>query len=118
MNLSFIDAFPTLRTCSSSQKYADMGTVVVGKLEAGKVKKGDSLLLMPNKTQVEVMTITNEQEEEIPAAISGDNVRIKLKGVESEDVSVGFVLTDPKKPVAVVTQFEGQSYFGSVRSEV
>ncbi|PWN29210.1 hypothetical protein BDZ90DRAFT_250592 [Jaminaea rosea] len=91
-----------------SEKYNDMGTVVVGKLEAGKIKKGDSLLLMPNRSNVEVVAIFNEQEEEVPAAISGDNVRVKIKGVDSEDVSAGFVLTDPREPVHVVTQFEAQ----------
>lgn len=91
-----------------SEKYSDMGTVVVGKLEAGKVKKGDSLLLMPNRSSVEVVGIFNEQEEEVPAAISGDNVRVKIKGVDSEEVSAGFVLTDPRQPVHVVTQFEAQ----------
>ncbi|CAO1630305.1 unnamed protein product [Parajaminaea phylloscopi] len=91
-----------------SEKYNDMGTVVVGKLEAGKIKKGDSLLLMPNRTSVEVVSIFNETEEEVPAAISGDNVRVKIKGADSEDVSVGFVLTDPRQPVHVVRQFEAQ----------
>ena len=32
-----------------SEKYKDMGTVVVGKIESGRLRKGDSLLLMPNK---------------------------------------------------------------------
>lgn len=91
-----------------SEKYSDMGTVVVGKIEAGKVKKGDSLLLMPNKSNVEVMAIFNETEDEVPAAISGDNVRIKIKGVDHEDVSVGFVLTDTVKPVNTVRRFEAQ----------
>ncbi len=91
-----------------SEKYNDMGTVVVGKLEAGKIKKGDTLLLMPNKTSVEVVAIFNEQEEEVPAAISGDNVRVKLKGVDHEDVSVGYVLSHPTHPVHVATHFEAQ----------
>ncbi|CAO1636571.1 unnamed protein product [Sympodiomycopsis kandeliae] len=91
-----------------SEKYADMGTVVVGKLEAGKLRKGDSLMLMPNKSSVEVVAIFNEQEEEVPAAVSGDNVRVKIKGIDAEDVSSGFVLTDPKTPVHAVTQFEAQ----------
>lgn len=30
-------------------KYKDMGTMVMGKSEAGVVKKGDSLIVMPNK---------------------------------------------------------------------
>ncbi|KAJ9475675.1 Eukaryotic peptide chain release factor GTP-binding subunit [Pseudozyma hubeiensis] len=91
-----------------SEKYNDMGTVVVGKLEAGKIKKGDTLLLMPNKVSVEAVAIFNEQEEEVPAAISGDNVRVKLKGVDHEEVTVGHVLTDPANPVHVATHFEAQ----------
>lgn len=30
-------------------KYKDMGTVVLGKVEAGEVKKGQTLLVLPNK---------------------------------------------------------------------
>ena len=32
-----------------SEKYKDMGTVVVGKIESGRLRKNDTLLLMPNK---------------------------------------------------------------------
>ena len=91
-----------------SEKYSDMGTYVVGKLESGKVKKGESLVLMPNRTPVEVLGLYNETDEEVPAAISGDNVRVKLKGVDVEEVQSGFVLTDPREPVNVVTRFEAQ----------
>lgn len=34
-----------------SEKYADMGCVVVGKVESGHIKKGQNLLLMPNKVR-------------------------------------------------------------------
>ena len=30
-------------------KYKDMGTVVMGKMESGTIREGDSLLVMPNK---------------------------------------------------------------------
>jgi len=91
-----------------SEKYADMGTYVVGKLESGRMKKGDSLVLMPNKTSVEVLAIFSEVDEEVTAAVSGDNVRVKLKGVELDEVQAGFVLTDPNDPVHVVRRFEAQ----------
>jgi translation elongation factor EF-1alpha len=32
-----------------TEKYKDMGTIVVGKIESGKVKKGQTVLVMPNK---------------------------------------------------------------------
>jgi peptide chain release factor subunit 3 len=47
-------------------------------------------------------------EEEIDRAYCGDNVRIRVKGVDDEDVSTGFVIADPRKPVHTVTQFEAQ----------
>jgi len=91
-----------------SEKYKDMGTVIVGKIESGRLHKSDSLLLMPNKTTVEVTAIYNEMEEELQAAQCGDNVRIRLRGVDDEDISPGFVLTSPDKPVRAVMQFEAQ----------
>ena len=91
-----------------SEKYKDMGTIVVGKIESGHLSKGDSLTLMPNKTPVEVSAIYNEIEEEVNRAMSGDNVRIRLRGVDDEDISPGFVLTSPSKPIHAVRQFEAQ----------
>ncbi|GAA5979628.1 hypothetical protein JCM11641_007893 [Rhodosporidiobolus odoratus] len=91
-----------------SEKYPDMGCIVVGKVESGRIKKGQDLLLMPNKTPVGVQAIYNEVEEEIPLALSGDNIRVRLRGVEDTDVNVGFVLTSPTAPVKAVTQFEAQ----------
>jgi peptide chain release factor subunit 3 len=32
-----------------SEKYNELGSMVMGKIESGRVKKGDSLLMMPNK---------------------------------------------------------------------
>lgn len=91
-----------------SEKYADMGCVVVGKVESGHVKKGQNLLLMPNKVPVTVTGVLNEVEEEIPVALCGDNVRLRLRGIEDTDINVGFVLTSPKAPVHVISQFEAQ----------
>jgi peptide chain release factor subunit 3 len=91
-----------------SEKYKDMGTIVVGKIESGLLKKGDALCLMPNKDAVEVAAIYNEMEDEISQALCGDNVRIRLRGVEDEDISPGFVLTSPSKPVHAVRHFEAQ----------
>lgn len=85
-----------------------MGTIVVGKIESGHLKKGDSLILMPNKAPVDVAAIYSEMEEELDVALSGDNVRIRLRGVEDDDVSPGFVLTSPTNPIHAVRQFEAQ----------
>lgn len=91
-----------------SEKYKDMGTIVVGKIESGRARRGDTVMMMPNKVQVEIQAITSENEEEVQLAISGDNVRLRLRGVEDEDISVGFVITDAKQPVRAVQTFEAE----------
>lgn len=91
-----------------AEKYKDMGTIVVGKLESGHLRKGDELVLMPNKTAVEVAAIYNEMEEEVNSALCGDNVRIRLRGVEDEDISPGFMLTSPQRPIHAVRQFQAE----------
>ncbi|KAF9462615.1 P-loop containing nucleoside triphosphate hydrolase protein [Collybia nuda] len=91
-----------------SEKYKDMGTVIVGKVESGHLRKGDHLILMPNKEQVEVTAIYNEMEDEVAQALCGDNVRVRLRGVEDEDINPGFVLSSSLKPIHAVRQFEAQ----------
>lgn len=91
-----------------SEKYKDMGTIVVGKIESGHIRKGDSLVIMPNKDVVDVAAIYNEMDEETQSAICGDNVRIRVRGVDDDDISPGFVLTSPSKPIHAVRQFEAQ----------
>ncbi|KAF9323079.1 translation termination factor GTPase eRF3 [Linnemannia elongata] len=89
-----------------SEKYKDMGTIVVGKIEAGSIKKGVQVLMMPNAVKVDVANIYNELEKEIPVAGVGDNIRLRLRGVEEEDVMPGFVLCSLKHPVHAVSKFE------------
>ncbi|KAG0203637.1 translation termination factor GTPase eRF3 [Mortierella sp. GBA30] len=89
-----------------SEKYKDMGTMVVGKIESGSLKKGAHILVMPNAVNVEVQAIYSELEEEIPLAAVGDNVRLRLRGIEEEDIMPGFVLCSPKHPVHAVSKFD------------
>ncbi|KAJ3127208.1 translation termination factor GTPase eRF3 [Nowakowskiella sp. JEL0407] len=90
-----------------SDKFKDMGTIVTGKIESGRIRKGQQVLIMPNRKQVEVLTIYIE-DQEIENAKSGDNVRIRLKNVEEEDITPGFVLCGGSKPVHTVTAFEAE----------
>ena len=57
--IPFIDNLPSLNRKMGGpfvmpvvDKYKDMGMVVMGKVEAGEAKKGQSLLLMPNRVSV------------------------------------------------------------------
>ncbi|KAF3054907.1 Eukaryotic peptide chain release factor GTP-binding subunit [Daldinia childiae] len=91
-----------------SGKYRDMGTMVEGKIEAGVCKKGMTLIMMPNKEKVEIAALYGETEDEIQFAQCGDQVRIRLRGIEEDDISAGFVLCSPKRLVHNVSAFEAQ----------
>lgn len=68
-----------------------MGTIVMGKLQSGMMRVGQRLVMMPNKNKVVVDTIYKDDEES-PRAQSGDNVKVKLKNIEEEEISPGYVL--------------------------
>lgn len=89
-------------------KMRDMGTIVEGKIESGHIRKGHSTLLMPNKINVEIQNIYNETESEVDMAICGEQVKLRIKGIEEEEISAGFVLTSPKNPIKNVTRFVAQ----------
>jgi peptide chain release factor subunit 3 len=91
-----------------SGKYRDMGTMIEGKIEAGVVKKGMNLIMMPNKDKVEVAALYGETEDELQIAQCGDQLRMRLRGIEEEDISPGFVVCSTKRLVHNVTQFEAQ----------
>ncbi|KAI1336972.1 hypothetical protein F5Y15DRAFT_165573 [Xylariaceae sp. FL0016] len=91
-----------------SGKYRDMGTMVEGKIEAGVCKKGMSLIMMPNREKIDIAAIYGETEEETQIAQCGDQVRLRLRGIEDEDIAPGFVLCSPKRLVHNVSAFEAQ----------
>ena len=88
-------------------KYRDMGTMVMGKSEAGLVRVGDVLQVMPNRLRVKVDAVYRD-EVEAAAARAGENLRLRVTGAEEADLSTGFVLCSLRSPVPVVTTFEAQ----------
>jgi len=89
-------------------KYRDRGcTVVTGKVESGTVSKGDSVIIMPNKTPAEVLGIMWEVTN-VKSARAGENIRLLLRGVEEENVHGGHVICNVKNPIPVPCKFEGQ----------
>lgn len=64
--------------------------------------------MMPNRETISISALYGETEDEITAATCGEQVRIRLRGVEEEDILPGFVLCHPKRPVHCVTSFEAQ----------
>ncbi|KAL1586574.1 hypothetical protein WHR41_05343 [Cladosporium halotolerans] len=89
-------------------KYRDLGTMIEGKIEAGVIKKDAKYILMPSRAEITISALFGETEDEIPMAACGEQVRIRIKGVEEEDIMPGFVLCSPRRPVHCVTAFEAQ----------
>ncbi|KPI45394.1 Eukaryotic peptide chain release factor GTP-binding subunit [Cyphellophora attinorum] len=89
-------------------KYRDMGTMMEGRVETGVIQKSGTYIMMPNREEVAISALYGETEEEIPYAGAGDQVRMRVRGIEEEDILPGFVLCSPKRPVNCVKEFEAQ----------
>jgi peptide chain release factor subunit 3 len=121
--LEYLDAMSTLERKINAPfmmpiaaKYRDMGSMVEGKIEAGVLKKSESYLMMPNKETVSIAALYGETEDEITQAIAGDQVRMRIRGVEEEDILPGFVLCTASRPVHNVSAFEAQINMLEIRS--
>ncbi len=73
------------------------GTVVTGRIEAGKVSIGDSLEIVGIKeTRVTTCTGVEMFRKNLNDAQAGDNVGVLLRGIEKTEVERGQVLSAPK----------------------
>ena len=113
--LDYLDSMQTLERKVNAPfmmpiaaKYRDLGTMIEGKIESGVIKKDVKYLMMPNNVETTIAALYGETEDEIPAATCGDQVRLRIKGVEEEDILPGFVLCSPRRPVHNVSSFEAQ----------
>ena len=88
-------------------KYIDRGIICMGKVEAGTVREGMELTIMPQNTKARVEKVLIN-DAEVSLARPGENVKIKIKGCSEEEVVRGFVLCSRDEPVLAVTQFECQ----------
>ncbi|KAK1164898.1 eukaryotic peptide chain release factor GTP-binding subunit ERF3A [Acipenser oxyrinchus oxyrinchus] len=93
-----LDNLPNLNRSSDGpvrlpivDKYKDMGTVVLGKLESGSISKAQQLVMMPNKHTVEVLSLLSDDVETDDAS-PGENLKLRLKGIEEEEILPGFIL--------------------------
>jgi len=74
-------------------KIRDRGIFVFGKVESGTVRMTDKLTLMPNNIEVTVINVYNSKDEAVRFAKPGENVKLRLKGIEDENtINKGDVL--------------------------
>jgi len=112
--IPYIDSLDTLKRHVDGpfmmpivDKYSEMGTVVIGKVESGCMKKGDLLLVMPNRVEVKVDQIWSD-DIEVTEVTSGENIKTKVKGIEESEVTPGFVLCCPTNPIKTGRVFDAQ----------
>lgn len=88
-----------------------IGTVPVGKIETGKMKPGQKVIILPGRSGTgingEVKTI-EAHHEQLPEAIAGDNVGINIRGVGKKDIARGDVICDAASPPVIVEEFTAQ----------
>ena len=83
------------------------GTVPVGRVETGKMKKGDKVIFNPQGTTGEVKSIEMHHEE-IPEAIAGDNIGWNVRGVGRTDIRRGDVCGHADSPPTIADEFTAQ----------
>ncbi|MBI5227040.1 translation elongation factor EF-1 subunit alpha [Candidatus Micrarchaeota archaeon] len=83
------------------------GTVPVGRVETGKMKPGDAIIVMPAGVKGEVKKIEMHHQE-LAEAVPGDNVGFNLKGVEKKDIKRGDVIGPATNPPTVAAEFTAQ----------
>jgi len=84
-----------------------IGTVPVGRVETGVMKKGENVTFMPSGATGEVKSIEMHHEE-IPQAEPGDNIGWNVRGIGKTDVRRGDVCGPASKPPTVAEEFTGQ----------
>mmetsp|Transcript_6073 Transcript_6073/g.18351 ORF Transcript_6073/g.18351 Transcript_6073/m.18351 type:complete len:577 (+) Transcript_6073:186-1916(+) len=90
------------------EKFKEMSIFIMGKVESGVLRVGTKYILMPAKSTVNVEDIQLETGDNLKTAEPGDNVRLKIKGIEEENIKVGSVLCSEDSPILAATQFEVQ----------
>lgn len=84
-----------------------VGTVPVGRVETGVIKKGDTIIFEPASVTGEVKSIEMHHEE-YEEALPGDNIGWNVRGVGRRDIRRGDVCGHTDSPPTVVKEFTAQ----------
>jgi elongation factor 1-alpha len=84
-----------------------IGTVPVGRVETGILKKGMNVIFMPANKTGEVKSVEMHHEE-IPQAVPGDNVGFNIRGVAKNEIRRGDVVGPIDNPPTVADEFTAQ----------
>jgi elongation factor 1-alpha len=84
-----------------------IGTVPVGRVETGIMKKGMKVSFMPANKDGEIKSIEMHHEE-IPQALPGDNIGFNVRGIAKGDIRRGDVCGPAEAPPTVADEFTAQ----------
>ncbi len=84
-----------------------VGTVPVGRIETGKMRVGDKIIVMPSGAVGEVKSIETHHTA-IQEAIAGDNIGFNLRGVDKKSIKRGDVVGPVDNPPTVAREFQAQ----------
>jgi elongation factor 1-alpha len=101
------DKLPLRIPVQDAYTISGIGTVPVGRVETGIMKKGDKVVFMPTGAGGEVKSIEMHHEE-IPQATPGDNIGWNVRGVGKADVRRGDVCGHSDNPPSVADEFTAQ----------
>jgi len=83
------------------------GTVPVGRVETGKMKVGDKIVVMPSGATTEIKSIEMHHQQ-MQEALPGDNIGFNVKGIDKKDMKRGDVIGPVDSPPTVAEEFTAQ----------
>ena len=90
-------------------RYKENSVYIMGKLESGTLKYGDTYTLMPTGAKITVDWLFNSEEKGVPYALPGENIRIRCKGIDSEnEVNRGNILCSNDNLCLTFNVFEAE----------
>ena len=84
-----------------------VGTVPVGRVETGRMKVGDTVVIMPSGVTAEVKSIETHHTP-MQEALAGDNIGFNLRGVAKQDLKRGDVVGSPGNPPTIAKELTAQ----------
>lgn len=90
-------------------KMKDMAVMAFGKVESGTIKIGSKLSCMPNDTHCQVTGIYNCKQELVRYATPGENIQVKLRMIDDENlINKGDVLCAHDSLAPITDLFEAE----------
>ena len=88
-----------------------VGTVPVGKIETGRMKPGDKVIILPARTGKGIVGEVKSIEmhhQALSEAVAGDNIGVNIRGVGKQDIERGDVIAHVDNPPPVAEEFTAQ----------